>query len=217
MYDQNRQFHAGRRHHHEGEPPHGHGPHFHRGEGRGRGRGHFGGAPGPDGRGGRVRRGEARFVLLDALRDGPKHGYEIIKSLEERSSGQYAPSPGTVYPTLEYLAELGLIRAEQEAERRVFHLTETGKTELEAHAEEVNAFWTGLAAPVLSPASRTEVGFLQEEMENLTKTVWRGARGAMERDDHETVRRLRQAIEQCRNEARNILAAVSALDSEQKS
>src|SRR5579871_2521572 len=60
---------------------------------RGRGRGGHGGGPG---NGGRAKRGALRYVLLDALRDGPKHGYEIIKAFEERTQGQYGPSPGTV-------------------------------------------------------------------------------------------------------------------------
>ena len=61
-----------------------------------------------------------RYILLDALRDGPKHGYEIIKTLEERSGGKYVPSPGTVYPTLQYLEDQGLVRATEEADRRIY-------------------------------------------------------------------------------------------------
>jgi DNA-binding PadR family transcriptional regulator len=124
------------------------------------------------GRGGRARRGEARYVLLDALSDGPKHGYEIIKVLEERSSGQYSPSPGTVYPTLQYLEDREMVRADQEAERRVYHLTETGRAELDAHVEKLNAFWARFAGQALSAASQAEIGFLQDEMDQLARTVW---------------------------------------------
>lgn len=79
--------------------------------------------------------------ILDALRDGPKRGYETIKVLEERSAGSYVPSPGTVYPTLQYLEDQGFVRAKEEAERRVYQLTEAGQAELDAQAPQVTAFW----------------------------------------------------------------------------
>jgi DNA-binding PadR family transcriptional regulator len=185
------------RHHEEGH--HGHGHHPHKGEGFGLGGGRH------EGRGGRARRGEARFVLLDALREGPKHGYEIIKALEERSSGQYIPSPGTVYPTLQYLEDLGFISADQEAERRVYHLTEKGQAELEARAEEINAFWSRFQQSGTSLAGQAEVGFLQEELHFLEQTVWRVVRDASGPNDVETMRRVRLAVEQCRNEVRRIV------------
>ncbi|WP_169156675.1 PadR family transcriptional regulator [Brasilonema bromeliae] len=188
-----------RAHHPEGgHHAHRHGHHPHRGEGGRRG--------GPPRRGeGKVRRGEARYLLLDALRDEPKHGYEIIKALEERSSGQYAPSPGTVYPTLQYLEDMGLVRADQEAARRVYHLTETGRTELDAHAEEVNAFWARLKEPDTSAAIQAEIGFLEDELEHLMRTVWGGLRNALNRDDQKTIRRVREVIEHSQNEVRRIL------------
>lgn len=212
MHDHRRKRH----HHEEGRPEgpgRGHHPH-HRGEGHERGGGPGrggrrpggpGGHGGPGGPGGRARRGEARYLLLDALRDSPKHGYEIIKALEERSSGQYAPSPGTVYPTLQFLEETGLVRSEQEAERRVYHLTEAGKAELEARAEELKAFWAWFTRPTPSAASQTELGFLQEELDVLSRTIWGGLHNAGNQEDIETIRRVRQAVETCRNEIRQIL------------
>ena len=179
-------------HRHGGGPPRGgHDRHEHPGEGH---------------RGTRVRRGETRYLLLDALRDGPKHGYEIIKSLEERSSGQYEPSPGSVYPTLQFLEELGFVRAEQEAERRTYHLTQSGQTELDAHTEDVKTFWAQFKQPVVSKAGQAEVSFLQDEMEHLNKTVWGGLRPAIDQDDKEVIRRVRQTIERCQNEVRSIIS-----------
>ncbi|MBW4658077.1 MAG: PadR family transcriptional regulator [Drouetiella hepatica Uher 2000/2452] len=168
------------------------------------GKGQFGGEGRFKGKGG-IRRGEARYVILDALRDRPKHGYEIIKTLEERSSGQYAPSPGTVYPTLQYLEDRGLVRTVQEATKRVYHLTEAGQTELDTHAEEINAFWTQFAVADTSPA---EIRFLQDELDLLTQTVWGGLRSAQQDEaqrDDALIRRVRQAVENCRNEIRRIL------------
>jgi DNA-binding PadR family transcriptional regulator len=202
-------------HHHEGEPHvRGFGPHHHDEDehepGGGFGPGGFGrrlrrwrgGGPG---NGGRARRGALRYLLLDTLRDGPKHGYEIIKAFEERTQGGYSPSPGTVYPTLQYLEELGLVRADQETERRVYRLTEAGTAELEAHAEEVKAFWSDFAAFTPSAANQHEVGFLHNELEDLMRTIWQGLPTALHRDNPETIRRIRQAVEQCKNEVRRII------------
>ena len=184
---------------HDGLPEGGRPPHF--------GFGGFGGqgGGGPEGRGGRARRGEARFLLLDVLRDGQKHGYEIIKTLEERSGGQYAPSPGTVYPTLQFLEDAGLIRSEQQSERKVYELTETGKAELETRAEEIRAFWSRQAAPVGSEVSRTEARFVREEFESLAQTTRRGMHDLLTRNEDNAIRLIRQAIEQCRSEVRRIL------------
>jgi DNA-binding PadR family transcriptional regulator len=171
-----------------------------------RGRAHGHGGKHGRGRGDGARRGEARYILLDALHDSPKHGYEIIKVLEERSSGQYTPSPGTVYPTLQYLEDMGMVQATQEMERRVYHLTETGQAELKAHAEEIADFWARFSSPASSPASQVELGFLQEEMDYLAQTVWGGLRNAPIEDSPEMIRRVRQAIQDCRNEVRRIMA-----------
>jgi DNA-binding PadR family transcriptional regulator len=152
-----------------------------------------------------MERGGLRFVLLDALRSGPQHGYEMIKTLEERTRGQYAPSPGALYPTLQYLADLGLIRATQEADRRVYELTEAGRAELDAQKERVDAFWARFAGDAPSQASRHEVGFLQDELDDLSRTVWSGLREAIWRGDQEEIRRVRRAVEQCQEEIRSLI------------
>src|SRR5690349_20699999 len=113
----------------------------HPGEGR-RGYGpHHGGPGGRGGRGKRIERRARSAVLLDLLREGPKHGYELIRRFEERTWGQYAPSPGVLYPTLQLLGDLGLVTSQPEGDRRVYHLAEAGQAELEAYAEQVAAFW----------------------------------------------------------------------------
>jgi DNA-binding PadR family transcriptional regulator len=104
------------------------------------------------------------------------------------------------------LEDQGLVRADQRTERRVYHLTEAGKVELEAHAEEVAAFWARLESPATSPASQTELNFLRDEVEELIRTLRGGLRGAVERDDQEPIRRVRRAVEQCKNEVRRIIA-----------
>lgn len=163
------------------------------------------------GRRGRVERGMMRYVLLDALRDGPKHGYEIIKWLDERTGGVYAPSPGAVYPTLQLLGDLGFVVAGQEEDRRVYTLTDTGRSALDEHAEGIRHFWarfTGAADPGMN---RPEFGFVQDELRELTRTVWVAVRAATARGDDATSREIRAAVERCKNEVREIIARDAAV------
>jgi len=92
-------------------------------------RGHRGpGGRGGRGPGGRARRGEVRNGVLALLAEGPKHGYQIIQELGERSGGTWSPSPGSVYPILHRLEGSGVVAAEDyEDGRRVFTLTSTGR------------------------------------------------------------------------------------------
>ena len=93
--------------------------------------GRFGGGPmGGFGHRGRMRRGDVRWAVLAILQDGPKHGYEIIRGLEERSGGRWRPSPGSVYPTLQLLQDEGLLRGEDRDGKRVYELTDEGRAEL---------------------------------------------------------------------------------------
>lgn len=86
---------------------------------------------------GRAERGEVRYLVLDSLRERQRHGYEIIQAIEEKSGGAYRPSPGTVYPTLQMLEELGHVRARAEGERRQYEITAEGLADLAAHEDEV--------------------------------------------------------------------------------
>jgi DNA-binding PadR family transcriptional regulator len=86
------------------------------------------------GGGRRMRRGDIRQALLRALTDGPAHGYEVIRRLEERSGGLWRPSAGSVYPTLQLLEEQGLLTSHEEGGKRVYELTDEGRAEVEAQA-----------------------------------------------------------------------------------
>lgn len=189
-------MHFPHRHHHPEEGGHEHGHHG----------GRHGGRPGG---GGRIRRGEAKYVILDALKDNSRHGYEIIKALEERSGGRYAPSPGMVYPTLQFLEEAGMVCSEASGDRKVFSLTEAGRADLITHREEVEAFWSLFVRPTLSAESQTELGFLREEMQFLQRTLWSGLRDLPSGDNPDAIRRIRQTVEKCRNDVRAIFAEKS--------
>lgn len=83
---------------------------------------------------------ELRLVLLALIAQTPRHGYDLIREIEERSGGAYAPSPGVVYPSLTMLADMDLI-AEQAAEgaKKRFAVTETGQSHLAEREDEVTA------------------------------------------------------------------------------
>ncbi|MGV9284668.1 PadR family transcriptional regulator [Streptomyces sp. NPDC003730] len=90
-----------------------------------------GGPWGGRGRGGprgRARRGDVRASILALLKDRPMHGYEMIQEIAERSGGAWKPSPGSVYPTLQLLEDEGLIASESEGGKKLFALTEAGRT-----------------------------------------------------------------------------------------
>jgi DNA-binding PadR family transcriptional regulator len=108
-------------------------------DGRPLGRG-FGRGFGPFGHGPAVRRGEVRPAILAALADQPMHGYQVMQELRERSGGAWAPSAGSIYPTLQLLEDEGLVQAEEKDGRRVFSLTEAGRAEA-ARATKVGSPW----------------------------------------------------------------------------
>src|SRR5262244_1941712 len=113
--------------------------------GGGRGwRGHFGPGHGWGGRhgGGNMMRagrmlaqGDLRLIALALIAEQPRHGYEIIKVLEEKTAGWYSPSPGIVYPTLTYLEEVGYVTAQSEGAKKLYTITAEGRAHLEANRD----------------------------------------------------------------------------------
>ena len=98
------------------------------------------------GRGGpRARRGDVRAAVLALLAERPMHGYEMIKEIEERTQGAWAPSAGSIYPTLQMLEDQGLIRGEESDGKRRFTLTDAGTSEQKETAGEVTP-WDAVRA-----------------------------------------------------------------------
>jgi DNA-binding PadR family transcriptional regulator len=155
-------------HHSGGHRPHGHhfGP---RGRGHGFGRDRWGDRE--EGRGGRRRRvfdsNELRLVLLKLIADQPRHGYELIRAIEDLTGGAYVPSPGIVYPTLTMLQEMGQIdEAASDGARKAFAVTAEGSEHLAARKEEVDALFARLAA-LADARERTDGGPVRRAMQNL--------------------------------------------------
>jgi DNA-binding PadR family transcriptional regulator len=137
-------------------------------------RGGWGGAPwGEDGEGrrGRGRRvfdaSELQLVLLKLLSEQPRHGYDLIRAIEELTGGAYSPSPGVVYPTLTLLSEMGHIREDQsEGSRKTYAVTQDGQAFLDARNTEVAALMARLAE-MASERARFDNAPVRRAMMNL--------------------------------------------------
>ena len=115
--------------------------------------------------------GDLKLITLSLLAEAPRHGYDIIKALEERTSGIYSPSPGVVYPTLTMLDDMELI-AEQKAEgaKKSFAITEAGTAHLVENAELVEALFARLAQ-LASAQAQTDGGPIRRAMGNLRNVL----------------------------------------------
>jgi len=148
----------GRRH--RGGHRHGPGPGFGPGPWGGRG-------PWGPPRGRRRERGDVRAAVLLLLAEKPRHGYEILAELADRSDGQWQPSPGSIYPVLKRLAKDGIVTATQEEGKRIFSLTDTGRALVEAEG----ASWGEPWAQGDSPDTEAAMA-LWAEGKQLGAAVW---------------------------------------------
>jgi DNA-binding PadR family transcriptional regulator len=108
----------------------------------------FGPGPVPHGAGPKVRKGDVRAAALALLAEGPRNGYQVIQDIVERSHGIWRPSPGSVYPALQQLEDEGLVRAEEEAGRRTYRLTDEGRAHVADNREELAQPWAAVAESV---------------------------------------------------------------------
>ena len=127
--------------------------------------------------------GELRLVLLKLIADQPRHGYDLIRAVEEMTHGAYAPSPGIVYPTLTMLQDMGLIdEAKGEGSRKAFEITAEGKDHLAEKEEEIEALLERLEA--LGSDQRKAGGApIKRAVGNLLSALWhRATRDDMDED-----------------------------------
>jgi len=121
-------------------------------------------------KGGRRRRvwfesGDMKYVILQLLRDKPMHGYEVMKALEEHTQGCYKPSPGTVYPTLQWLEDEGLVRSEEHEGKKVYHITDAGRAFLEENKSTVE--------DIFDRVEETIDSLLRDPMPEVTRHIGR--------------------------------------------
>ena len=114
--------------------------------------------------------GDLRYVILQLISEKPSHGYEIIKSIEERLGGTYAPSPGVVYPMLTMLEEMGHASVVQEGSRKLYGITEEGKKALSENKAMVDALFARMDH-TRSEYARQRPLQIERAVENLRMTL----------------------------------------------
>jgi DNA-binding PadR family transcriptional regulator len=142
--------------------------------------------------------GDLKYVILRLLEEKPRHGYEIIKELESRFGGSYAPSPGTVYPTLTMLEDLGYARVvPEEGGKKIYEITDEGRKHLAEHSTTVNDIFDRIA--------RFVEGFTDTPMTELNQAFQRLARATYKTAtthirEKETLNKLREIIQRAADE-----------------
>jgi DNA-binding PadR family transcriptional regulator len=134
-------------------------------------------------------KGDLKYVILDLIKDKPRHGYEIIRELEEMSYGFYTPSPGAVYPTLQMLEEMGYATAVERDGRKVYTITEAGLdflTERKDSADEVRSHMKSR----WSFKNLGKMASMMKEYHDLENVVGRGLRSL----DADKMERIRQVL-----------------------
>ncbi|MBI4495232.1 MAG: PadR family transcriptional regulator [Chloroflexi bacterium] len=148
-------------------------------------------------------KGDLKVIILDLLKDKPRHGYEIIRSLEERSGGLYAPSPGAVYPTLQMLEDMGYVTVVQQDGKKIYTITEEGRRFLAEREQRVEDIW-GRASGWCGPGLGDEVQEMVHELRDLARLFRRYGRGRWA--DPEKLRRIREVVSRACHDIEAILA-----------
>ena len=167
--------------------------------------GFFGAEGRPRGRwrGGRMfEQGDLRYVVLRLLEEKPRHGYEIIKALEERFGGAYAPSPGAVYPTLQLLEDLGYARmVSGEEGKKVYDITDAGRAHLAENQATVDSIFDRIGKLVGhfldEPMAEVHAAF-----RHIGKATYGRATGAMH--DQELLKRVAEILQRAAKEIEDL-------------
>jgi len=146
--------------------------------------------------------GDLKYVILRLLEEKPRHGYEIIKELESRFGGSYAPSPGTVYPTLTMLEDIGFARVvPEESGKKIYEITEEGRKHLAEHSGTVNDIFERIARFV-EGFTDTPMTELNQSFQRLARATYKTATSHL--SDKEKVERIRDIIRKAAEEVEAI-------------
>jgi DNA-binding PadR family transcriptional regulator len=152
--------------------------------------------------GGRARffeSGEVRLAILSLLSEGPKHGYQLMKELAERSGGLYRSSAGSIYPTLQQLEDEDLIQADQQTGKRAYTITQAGLEELAKDPEAVRRIWERAEKwEEFGQHMKPDAFTMFKPMGALAKAVWIAAGKLSGSPDGEN--RLREILDRARQE-----------------
>jgi DNA-binding PadR family transcriptional regulator len=133
-----------------------------------------------------------KYVILRLLADKPRHGYEVMKELEEQLRGCYTPSPGAVYPTLQWLEDEGLVVSREVDGKKVYEITDAGRQFLDQHQDTVDDIFARVRDAV-ERAVGGAMGDVNRAFGRLAKTAYRTAWAA---PDDATRQRIAEALEQ---------------------
>ena len=139
-----------------------------------------------------------KYVILKLLKDKPRHGYEVMKELEEQLHGCYSASPGTVYPTLQWLEDEGLVVAKEVDGKKVYEITDAGRQFLEEHRDDVDEIFerVGDAVDRAFGGGMAEVNRAVARLVRLVYRVsWRAPDEAARRRLAELLERAAQEVE----------------------
>ena len=149
--------------------------------------------------------GDLKYVILQLLEEKPRHGYEIIKALEDRFGGMYSPSAGTVYPTLTLLEDLGYASVNvEEGGKKIYSITDEGRAYLAQNKSAVDDIFERigeLGATFLSDA----VMEVNRAIKDVAQATYRGAPRVFR--DKETLAKIREALERAAKEIDEIVKA----------
>ena len=136
-------------------------------------------------------KGDLKYVILDLIAEKPSHGYEVIQALEEKSRGLYSPSPGSVYPTLQLLEDLGYVSVAPRDGKNTYTVTDEGQKFLEENRRSVEDIWSRVGGG-WDPAMAEEMHEIRHEVMGLGKRFGREMHGG--RLDSDKLRRVREVI-----------------------
>jgi DNA-binding PadR family transcriptional regulator len=142
--------------------------------------------------------GDMKYVILRILKDKPRHGYEVMKELEDELRGCYSPSPGTVYPTLQWLEDAGLVTSREVEGKKVYEVTDAGRTFLEEHKDVVEDIFERVHDTV-ERAMGGAMADMNRAVGRLVKavyrTAWRSRDEATRKQIAERLEKVREEIE----------------------
>lgn len=116
--------------------------------------------------------GDLRLLLLSLIAEQPRHGYDLIAEIEQRSGGVYKPSPGVMYPALSVIQDMGLAKVRKADGKRVFYITEAGEADLEANAETVAKIEDRLES-LATPEAEFDPGDIRSASRHLRHTLFK--------------------------------------------
>jgi DNA-binding PadR family transcriptional regulator len=148
-------------------------------------------------------RGEFKYLILDLLKEKPRYGYEVIRELEERFHGFYSPSPGVVYPTLQYLEDMGYVTSKEQDGKKVYTITDEGLKFLNDQSETINDIKSHMRYSwgPWSSELRDQFRDAMHEIQDLGRLIGRRARGM----NGEKMRRIGNVVKKAYEEIEKII------------